>query len=60
MKSSLIIALLLFIASVSTASMLFWDGAPKASSKKTTPQSSVEIKWGEGSEAGVPDYAIPK
>jgi len=32
----------------------------KPSSKKTAPQSSVEIKWGEGSEAGVPDAAVHK
>jgi len=60
MKPSFIIALLLSIASFSTMAMLFWDDAPKSGSKKTAPPSSVEIKWGEGSEAGVPEAAIQK
>jgi hypothetical protein len=60
MRPSFIIALLLSIGSFSTAAMLFWDDASKTSNPKTAPQSSVEIKWGEGSEAGVPDTAIHK
>jgi len=60
MRPSLIIALLLSIGSISTAAVLFWDGSPKSSRKRTATPLSVEIKWGEGSEAGVPDAAIHK
>jgi hypothetical protein len=60
MRLRLFIALFLSLGSISTAAMLFWDDASKPSSKKTAPQSSVEIKWGEGSEAGVPDAAVHK
>jgi hypothetical protein len=49
MKPSLIIALVLSISSFSSAAMLFWDNAHKTTSKKMTPPSSIEIKWGEGS-----------
>lgn len=57
MRSRLIIALMLSIASISTASILFLDGPSKSSSKRVLPPSSIEIKWGEGSEAGVPEAA---
>jgi hypothetical protein len=60
MRPSLIIALFLSIASFSTAAMLFWDAPQKASSTRTTQPSAVEIKWGEGSEAGVPDATTHK
>jgi hypothetical protein len=56
----MIIAWLLSIASFSTAAVLFLDTAPKTSSARTTPQSPVEMKWGEGSEAGVPDTTAAK
>jgi hypothetical protein len=49
MKLSLIIALVLFISSFGSATVLFWDNAHKAVNKKITPPSSIEIKWGEGS-----------
>jgi hypothetical protein len=54
MKLSFIIAVLLSITSISSAAILFWHTAPQSSAKKFTPQSSIEIKWGEGSEAGSP------
>jgi hypothetical protein len=60
MKPSLIIALVLSITSLSTTGMLFWDRAPKSSRVKTATSPSIEMKWGEGSEAGVPDTAIHK
>jgi hypothetical protein len=60
MKPSFIIALILSVSSFSTAAMLFWDSPAKSSSKRTTPPSLIEIKWGEGSEAGVPDTALHK
>jgi hypothetical protein len=55
MRPSFLITLLLCIGSFSTAAILFLDDASQASSKRTAPQSSIEIKWGEGSEAGTPD-----
>lgn len=54
MKPSLIIALVLSLASISSASILFLDGASKTSSKPIGSQPTIEMKWGEGSEAGVP------
>lgn len=60
MRPTFIIALLASVASISTAAMLFLDVPSKASQKRTAPPSSVEIKWGEGSEAGVPDAAVYK
>ena len=60
MKPSFLIALLLSISSLSTAAMLFWTENPKSSSKRTTAPSSVEIRWGEGSEAGAPEGAIQR
>ena len=55
MRPGFVIALLLSAASISTASMLFLETPPKSSIKRSLPQSPIEIKWGEGSEAGVPD-----
>jgi hypothetical protein len=49
MKHSFILALILCVSSFITTTMLFWDGAPKSKSKKTTPPAAIEIKWGEGS-----------
>jgi hypothetical protein len=60
MRPTFIIVLLLSIASMSTASMLFWNGSPKATSKRSTTQPTIDIKWGEGSEAGSPEAAIYK
>jgi hypothetical protein len=60
MKPGFLIALILSVSSVSTAAMLFWDASPKPIKKRSTPPTSVEIKWGEGSEAGAPDMAAHK
>ena len=51
------IALLLTVASISSAAMIFWDKPTKSSLKRFELPSAIEIKWGEGSEAGVPDGA---
>jgi hypothetical protein len=55
MKPRFILLLLLSIASISSASMLFLDRPTKPLSLRVTSPSSIEIKWGEGSEAGTPD-----
>jgi hypothetical protein len=55
MRLFFIIGLLLSIASISAAAKLFLDGPPKSSSKQAVPQNSVDMKWGEGQEAGSPD-----
>jgi hypothetical protein len=60
MKPRLIVALLLSIASICTASMLFLDSPPQASRVRSSPSTSIDIKWGEGSEAGTPDTALHK
>jgi len=60
MRPSFFIALLLSIASISTTAALFWNSSAKPSNQRTAPPSSVEIKWGEGSEAGTPDAEIHK
>lgn len=57
MRPRLIIALMLSIASISTASILFLDRPSNSSTKRATSLPSIEIKWGEGSEAGVPEAA---
>ena len=58
MKPGVIIALLLSITSFSTAAMLFLDAPRKSSIKRFTPLAPIEIKWGEGSEAGVPETSF--
>lgn len=60
MRPRFIVALLLSIASISTAAMLFWDVPTKSPSLRNALQSPIEIKWGEGSEAGVPEGAKDK
>jgi hypothetical protein len=60
MRLSIVIGLLLSVGSISTAAMLFLDDASKTPSKRTTAPPSIIIKWGEGSEAGVPDMTIQK
>jgi hypothetical protein len=60
MRPSFIIVVLLSVASICSATLLFWNEAPKSSSKRTTAPSAVEIKWGEGSEAGSPDAVVHK
>lgn len=57
MKPRLIIALLASVASISTASILFLDGSSQSQAKVVGGQTAIEIKWGEGSEAGVPEAA---
>lgn len=57
MKPRFIIALVVSIASISSASILFLDTPPKSLAKGIGAPSTVEIKWGEGSEAGVPEAA---
>ena len=51
------IALFLTVASISSAAMIFWDKPNKSSLKRLELPNAIEIKWGEGSEAGVPDGA---
>jgi hypothetical protein len=60
MKPSLMIALLLSITSFSTAAMLFLDSPRTSTLTRVMPQSPLEIKWGEGSEAGVPEATSQK
>lgn len=60
MRPGFFIILLLSIASISTASMLFWDQPKPSFSLRATPHLPITIKWGEGSEAGVPDAALHK
>jgi hypothetical protein len=60
MKPSFVIMLVLSIASISTASVLFLDAPPRHAAQKLTVPSSVKIKWGEGSEVGVPSSAVNK
>lgn len=61
MKPALIIALvLLSMASIATASLLFLNEKPKSSISKNNPPATIDIKWGEGSEAGTPDNTLSK
>ncbi len=46
----IVIAITLFIASLSTIVMLFLGTTSKSSAIKVTPATSINIKWGEGSE----------
>ena len=48
MKPSWILAGLIAIANISTASMLFLNDLPSAVLKKMAPTSAIEIKWGDG------------
>jgi hypothetical protein len=47
MKPRLIVALLITIVNMSTASILFLNDSPRAVMKKMAPTSAVEIKWGD-------------
>ena len=60
MRPRILIATLLAIASISSAAVLFLDKSDKSTIKRNEPQNSIEIKWGEGSEAGVPEAALQK
>lgn len=54
MRVGFIVALLLNIASISSAAILFIDNKPSSSVRVTPRQVDVEIKWGIGSEADMP------
>ena len=54
MRIGFIVALLLNIASISSAAILFLDNKPSSSVKVAPQQTAVEIKWGIGSEADMP------
>ena len=60
MKPNFVVMIVVSIASISTASVLFLDASPRPSHKSSATSSTVEIKWGEGSEAGVPSAAMNK
>ena len=60
MRPRLLVATLLAIASICSAAVLFLDKPDKSTIKRNEPQSSIEIKWGEGSEAGVPEAGLKK
>jgi len=60
MKPSFIIVMLITVASICATSVLFLDAPPKYTQQKPMAPSSIEIKWGEGSEAGVPSSALNK
>ena len=51
----ILFAMLLFIANLSTTAVLFSGASLKPSAIRGSAASSVNIKWGEGSEAGAPD-----
>ena len=55
MKPRFILVMLLSIASISSASMLFLENPKKSSRLRSVSSTSVDFKWGEGSEAGMPD-----
>jgi hypothetical protein len=58
MRPGFIIAVALSIASICSASMLFLDGSSKSPNKTLGSLPTVDMKWGEGSEAGVPATAV--
>lgn len=60
MRPRMLIATLLAIASISSAAVLFLEKSDKSAIKRIEPQNAIEIKWGEGSEAGVPEAGIKK
>lgn len=49
------LALALTVISISSAAMIFLDKPAKSSFKRLELLHPIEIKWGEGSEAGTPD-----
>lgn len=57
MKPSFFIPLLLAVASISATAMLFLDKPHKSTLRRVAPPSPIEIKWGEGTEAGTPEAA---
>jgi hypothetical protein len=55
------VLIFLFIAGLCTATVLILNRSPNVSNVKITPSTqTIEIKWGEGSEAGVPDATTKK
>ena len=57
MKTRFIVALLLVLATLMTAAILFSGRSANVPVKHSTPPPTIDIKWGEGSEAGTPDGA---
>ena len=57
MKPSQIISLIVIFTISTTASVFFLRDASNTAMKKSFTTPKVEFKWGEGSEAGVPDAA---
>jgi hypothetical protein len=53
------IAMLLFIANFSTTAVLLSGNYLASPTRTNTSLRSVDIKWGEGSEAGAPEGANP-
>jgi len=60
MKPRFILVMLLSIASISSASILFLDSPKKVSRLRSTSPNVFDIPWGEGSEAGSPDAPVRK
>ncbi len=48
------------IAVLSSAAMLFLHQPGNTSIHRFMPRSTIQIEWGEGSEAGVPENVIQK
>ncbi|BDU57100.1 hypothetical protein LMORI2_00820 [Limnohabitans sp. MORI2] len=55
MKPRILIAIFFTLASISSAAMLFLDKPNKSLRRANELANTIEIKWGEGSEAGVPE-----
>lgn len=60
MKPRFILLALLSVASISSASILFLDRPAKLSNLRSAVPTSVDFKWGEGSEAGAPEATVNK
>jgi hypothetical protein len=58
MKPSQIISLIVIFTITTTASVFFLRDTSNVSNNKSVPSPKVEFKWGEGSEAGVPDQRV--
>jgi hypothetical protein len=60
MKPHFIFLVLLSVASICSASMLFLERPTKSSSLRSKAPLTIDFKWGEGSEAGTPGTATHK
>lgn len=58
MRPSLIIAIVISIVSIFLASWIFLDKPSKYSQKTPSTPSKIEIRWGEGSEADMPNPIV--